>query len=500
MKGIKKLLAKEWGLIEKLGMEPSITSTSILLSPRQIDSLMERIRDLEEEKFESEDNFFEKKDLLNLNEDLECEPITPFEREVACKEPDMFVLSSSNMLAVYVILMRLGSLREENKREGSQLGGNLHSLYFRLKSDKEELQNFLDDCTGPAHGNGTIIKLRTEVESLESILKKKIERPVKEKRNELHKLWDLCLYTSSERDLLQFLHSTDFTESLLEAHDFEVESVKKTLEENGSIYEKIRQWAEVFKSFIDLETKSRGPGNSKVPKGGSLLWDEKEKRRLMQMVVNIQDDLENVVDLWETNKGSPILVGGNTIKNFLEEKNTKHLEREAVKPVGDRIRRETIQETPKIKREKPLLHDTRSGFATTASFRFKAQSNSTKSTIAYPTPQRILPLTYPITSRGAKTSIKASKQSPGAGKSLVVNMRKGGFKREIRRETVSQNDQSKLEKAAVESLIADSRIIPEDKAIDNAIPYNLGFKKASLMKSTKVEIFGTKSKFRLFFL
>merc|ERR1719347_90445 len=109
---------------------------------------MERIRDLEEEKFELEETFFEKKeDLLNLYEELECEPITPFEREVACEETDMFVLSSSNMLAVDAILMRLRSLREENKREVSQLRGNLHSLYFRLQSDKEELQNFLDDCT-----------------------------------------------------------------------------------------------------------------------------------------------------------------------------------------------------------------------------------------------------------------------------------------------------------------------------------------------------------------
>ena len=66
-----------------------------------MEGLKEHIRGLEEEKFTRLEQYVKLKEtILSLYNELETEPATDFEREVACEDTDRFVLSTANLTSV----------------------------------------------------------------------------------------------------------------------------------------------------------------------------------------------------------------------------------------------------------------------------------------------------------------------------------------------------------------------------------------------------------------
>merc|ERR1712126_124694 len=103
-------------LCERLGMDYHYTSRCSVPGSIQIQTLKEHILCLEEEKRTRLQQFEDLKDnLLNLYLELEEEPQSDFEREVACEDSETFVLSTANIAAVAHIVNRLEEKLSNNK-------------------------------------------------------------------------------------------------------------------------------------------------------------------------------------------------------------------------------------------------------------------------------------------------------------------------------------------------------------------------------------------------
>ena len=101
MAEVLKLRKTDEELCQRLAVDPFYVSSTTVPTSHQMEGLKEHIRGLEEEKFTRLEQYVKLKEtILCLYNELETEPGTDFEREVACEDTDRFVLSTANLTSV----------------------------------------------------------------------------------------------------------------------------------------------------------------------------------------------------------------------------------------------------------------------------------------------------------------------------------------------------------------------------------------------------------------
>lgn len=108
----------------------------------------------------------------------------------------------------------------------------------------------------------------------------KIEQFVQATRAELVSLWDLCYYSQSQRDKFFPFYSIDYTESLLEQHEKEVEAIKEYFEQNEEMFKKVAKRQELWRTMLELENKKKDPEHLLKAKGKDLLIEERDRKRV----------------------------------------------------------------------------------------------------------------------------------------------------------------------------------------------------------------------------
>merc|ERR1719458_2314084 len=117
MAEVLDLKKKDKAVCQKIEVDPFHISSSVVPSTRQLQDLKDHIRSMEEEKFHREEKFVSMKDsILGRYMQLEEEPETEFEREIACEETEVFILSTANLERVKEVLARLDNLASSNQR------------------------------------------------------------------------------------------------------------------------------------------------------------------------------------------------------------------------------------------------------------------------------------------------------------------------------------------------------------------------------------------------
>jgi len=476
---VRLMRSKDEELCARLGRDPYYISSTAVPTKQQLEGLGEHIRELEEEKFALEEKFIRMKDdIINLYEELETEPATDFEREIACEDSERFVLSSSNMAGVGTVLGRLEEVRVANQREVMQLEEKLDNLYARLQMDMQLKHEFLQECKG--HNRGTINRLREEVQRLDDIKKANIERFVNNLRNELHSLWDLCFYSAGQRDSFQPLHSTNFNENLLELHELEVQSVKNHLETHVDLYEKVRKWQDVWCRAMDLERKSKDPNRLMNARGNALLEEEKERNRVNKQLPKIEGELNKLIEQWELSKGTKFLVSGVDFKEYVEDQKRLHVEQlEAEKSAREKAKKETLLQETRFG-AKPVTPAKLKGNTSRTPARTPARTPSRKAQFPTPSPQ--------IVKRVIKTSFQKSMRSPKAGRvGKGISPRYGGA-RDVKNKLTLKKEQDKTKKGVLAEISTnESRIMTGNKrALESRVPGYQDFKRGNKMNSTEV--------------
>merc|ERR1719494_1191671 len=297
--------------------------------------------------------------------------------------------------------MKLEEEKTRNMRATMEAVEKLDSLYERLQLDMGEKYQFLSD--NPGHGPSTIAILHKEIERLEEIKKANIEKFVNTLRNELHKLWDDCFYSPEQRNRFSPLHSIDFTEELLEAHEAEAAKVKKYLHDNKELFNKVAQRQEVWNKFMELERRAKDPSRLLNARGKSLLVEEKERNKVNKALPRVEQELEDLIADWERLHQTQFLVGGVCLKDFIETQKQEHVQQlEAEKHAREKQKKET------------LLQETRYGAKPSTPARLKGHNSTAKMTPARSQKLVPTPSSSRIVSRVA--SAVATMRSPRAGR------------------------------------------------------------------------------------
>lgn len=475
MKEVLKLRKQDEDLCQRLGMDPFYVSSTTVPTTYQMDGLKDHIRSMEDEKFIRLEQFVKlKESILNLYDELESEPSSELEREVACEETDRFVLSATNLSQVASILKQLEGEVKKNQKVVMEAVERLDSLYERLQLEMNEKFQFLAENQG--HSPSVISRLHQEIERLEEIKKANIEKFVNNLRNELHCLWDKCFYSADQRNNFSPLHCIDFTEELLEEHEAEAEKLKSYLNDNKELFEKVAMRQQVWSKFMELERRAKDPSRLMNARGNSLLMEEKERNKVNKALPRIEEELQELIDTWEGENGGQFKVGGVSFKAFIEQQKEEHaLQLEAEKLAREKAKKET------------LLQETRYGAKPSTPAKLKGHNSTAK------TPRKFV--TTPSASRiiAKVSSAVATMRSPRAGRvAKGTSPRVGGRPQSKNKKAVAVNEKKMAKGVLTEknnyTLVGNDTVIRSQKgnlSVASTVPDYANFKQGSMLNSTE---------------
>jgi len=462
-------------LCQRLGMDPYYVSSTTVPTTYQMDGLKDHIRSMEDEKFARLEQFVHMKEsILNLYQELETEPGTDLEREVACEETERFVLSSTNLSQVSNILKHLEDVVKKNQKTVMEAVEKIDSLYERLQLDMNEKFHFLAETQG--HSPSVISRLQSEINRLEEIKKANIEKFVNNLRNELHSLWDKCFYSPDQRNSFSPLHCIEFTEELLEAHEAEAQRLKVYLEENKELFDKVAARQEVWNKCMELERRAKDPSRLMNARGNSLLQEEKERNKVNKALPRLEEELQDLIEVWEENNGDQFKVGGVSFKAFIQQQREEHAQQlEAEKQARERAKKET------------LLQETKYGAKPSTPAKLKGHNSTAK------TPRKLgqTPTASRIISK--VSSAVATMRSPRAGRVAKGTSPRLGGKPQSKNKKAVAASENKIRKGVLTennyTLVGNDTVIRSSQksnlSVASNVPDYANFKRGTMLNSTE---------------
>merc|ERR550539_137738 len=476
MAEVLDLKKKDKAVCQKIEVDPFHISSSTVPSTRQLQDLKDHIRSMEEEKFHREERFISlKESILRRYMELEEEPETEFEREIACEETEVFILSTVNLERVKEVLTRLDSVASNNQRTGLNSIEKIENLYERLKMDQSEKYQFLSMNQG--NGRSVLRALQLEVDRLEEIKKENIEQFIINLRNELHGLWGQCFYSSAQINAFAPLHSIDFSEQLLELHEAEVERLKAHYEENMELFTKVSQRQEVWSKFMELEKRAKDPSRLMNSRGNNLLMEEKERSKVNKALPRLEQELHDLIAAWEVNQGREFLVGGTNFTAFIQTQKEQHpQDLQEEKLAKEKAKKET------------LLHETRFGARPSTPAKLRAHNNTKTPRKMPPTPKNLVRSNSSRLAQKVSSAV-ATMRSPRAGKiAKGVSPRLGGVpkskkltaanEKKLAKGILTQSNYTLVNKSVIKSEVGGNL------SIASTVPDYANFKRDARLNST----------------
>jgi len=473
MREVLKLKSIDEELCNKLCMDPYYISSTTVPTTAQLDGVKDHIKRMEEEKFDREERFINLKEaILRLYTELEEEPESDMEREIACEDTERFILSSTNLSQAADILKVLENQVKTNQKRHMEMVEKISSLYERLRLDVSDKYKFLSVNQG--HGKSVLTELQFEVDRLEELKKANIEQFIVNLRNELHEIWDRCFFSENQKNSFQALHSIDFTEELLEQHEAELEKMKEYLELNRELFVKVERRQEIWSKFMELERKAKDPSRLMNARGTALLEEEKERNKVNKTLPRVEQELHELIQQWEEEHGRDFRVRGVSFAAFIEEQKEEHIRGLEM----EKMARE------KAKKEN-LLHETRFGAKPSTPAKLKS-FNTTKTPRKMVTPSA-------STSRLVRkvSSAVSAMRSPRAGRIAKGTSPRVGGAVANKNKKMAVNNEKKMKKGVLSesnyTLVNKSVIRGQtgNESIASTIPDYATFKRADKLNSTE---------------
>merc|ERR1719436_627790 len=352
----------------------------------------------------------------------------------------------------------------------------IENLYDRLKLDQTEKYQFLSMNQG--NSRSVLRALQLEVDRLEEIKKENIEQFIINLRNELHGLWEQCYFSSEQINAFQPLHSIQFTETLLEKHEAEVERLKALYEENRELFTKVSQRQEVWSKFIELEKRAKDPSRLMNSRGNNLLLEEKERSKVNKALPRLEQELHELIAAWEVTQGREFLVGGTNFTAFIAAQKEQHQQDlEDEKLARDKAKKET------------LLHETRFGAKPSTPAKLRAHNNTKTPRKMPPTPKNLIRSNSSRLAQKVSSAV-ATMRSPRAGKiGKGVSPRLGGVPKSKKFTAANEKKMQKGYLTQSNYTLVNKSVIKSDMggnlSIASTVPDYAGFKKDARLNSTE---------------
>ncbi|XP_042903473.1 protein regulator of cytokinesis 1 [Parasteatoda tepidariorum] len=254
-----------------------------------------------------------RKELSTIFEVTELSPETSFEKEVISCE-NVSSLSDETFRSLEEMLSKTQRKKVELEDQKKFLMDELSTLWEELCIPNSKRMKFLSaymDCKV-----STINALEKEVDVCKKIKEEKFKKHIKTLEDELKKLWDKCYITDSVKSHFSMQLMRNNNDEIIDAYEHELSKWKKYYEEVGDILIKVEKRQNLWNMLMELEENVSNPHRLQN-RGGNLLQEEKDRKKLQKELPTLEDSIFNDIDLYQSKFGKPFLFYGEDYRNYV---------------------------------------------------------------------------------------------------------------------------------------------------------------------------------------
>ncbi|XP_077066398.1 protein regulator of cytokinesis 1a isoform X3 [Siphateles boraxobius] len=291
-------------------------------SQQQLNSYRQYINTRNQEKERRHGEFVEmKRQITVLMEDLEQQPDTTFEKDAVCEDEDAFCLSVDNISSLKVLLRQLESRKAESEARCVSIFGRIEELWEMLQVPVDERESLMQNTHTSTKSR--LNALQAELQLLEELKKKNIERVIQTIRSEMVKFWEKCYYSLEQRQAFVPYHTDDLDEEVLREHELELERLKQDYTGHREMYDAVSTWSSNWTLYQELEKKATDPSRFNN-RGGNLLKEEKQRVDLQKSLPKLEKSLKAQIDQWEAAHCKEFRVNGQPFLQYVEDQWNQH--------------------------------------------------------------------------------------------------------------------------------------------------------------------------------
>uniref|UniRef100_A0A182KEJ9 Protein regulator of cytokinesis 1 n=1 Tax=Anopheles christyi TaxID=43041 RepID=A0A182KEJ9_9DIPT len=301
-------------LCEELSEEPRTLSKDPLPTERELIDFRSYLDHLIAEKLQRlEDIGNLRRETKKLMGFLETIPMT--EEQQRLLNDRKFPPTRENMHGLRMLHEETVAQYESLKQHIDDTRRKLDRLWKCLDTDPSIVKKFekLTSCT-----QTTFDKLFAELDRCETLRRENMKSFVERTRHEITEWWERCLKSAEERARFTTFNSQEFNEDTLKLHELELDSLKLFYSVNEPIFQMVLQRQEMWDRMVALENKSTDPTRYNN-RGGKLLEEEKERRRISCQLPKIEAKLLETCKQYEEEHGRKFTVYGTPLQELIEQ-------------------------------------------------------------------------------------------------------------------------------------------------------------------------------------
>ncbi|XP_040169136.1 protein regulator of cytokinesis 1-like [Anopheles arabiensis] len=333
-------------LCEELSEEPQTLSKDPLPTERELVEFRSYLDHLIAEKMQRQEDIGNlRRETKKLMSCLEMIPIT--EEQERLLNARKFPPTRENMHGLRMLHEEIAAQYESLKQHIDDTRRKLERLWQCLETDPAIVKKF-EKLT--SYTQTTFDKLFAEHDRCETLRRENMKSFVERTRLEIVEWWDRCMKSEDERARFTTFHWQDYNEDMLKLHELELDSLKQFYGENEQIFQMVLQRQEMWDRMQALENKSNDPTRYNN-RGGKLLEEEKERRRISSQLPKIEAKLLEVCRQYEEEHGRKFTVYGTPVQELIEQQwkqreESKHQISSARKKANGVLGVSTVGRTP----------------------------------------------------------------------------------------------------------------------------------------------------------
>ncbi|XP_052903414.1 protein regulator of cytokinesis 1-like [Anopheles moucheti] len=301
-------------LCEELSEEPQILSKDPLPTEQEISEFRSYLDHLMAEKMQRlEDITVLRRETKKLMGYLETIPLSDEQQRLL--NARKFPPTRENMHRLRVLHEETVAQYESLKQHIDDVRRKLERLWHCLETDPGVMKKF-EKLT--SYTQTTFDKLFAEHDRCETLRRENMKAFVENTRHEITEWWERCMKSADERARFSTFHSQEYNEDTLKLHELELESLKVFYNENEPIFQMVLQRQEMWDRMLALENKSSDPTRYNN-RGGKLLEEEKERRRISCQLPKIEAKLLEACKQYEEEHGRKFTVYGTDVQEMIEQ-------------------------------------------------------------------------------------------------------------------------------------------------------------------------------------
>uniref|UniRef100_H2YML3 Protein regulator of cytokinesis 1 n=1 Tax=Ciona savignyi TaxID=51511 RepID=H2YML3_CIOSA len=312
---LASLQSVEQELCDQLCATPCYIPSGSIPSEEQLEQLVEHIETLKTEKSRRKEVFKNKKsEIVCLYDELELKPETSFAQDLVMEELDSFCLSTGKMDELEDLRRELALRKSQAQLAVETLWAKISALWERLETPAHECEEARSRCVGikPV----VLAQLQKIHKKLEAEKLVQLKHLTEKSRSEIAVLWDKCFYSAEQRQRFTQAADENYTVELLDQHEEELVKMHAYYEEHQDLFTNVNKWQQLFRRMLELEARAHDV-NRFSNRGGNLLQEERERKRIHKQLPKIEEELFNAIDEWEAKRGSPFLVEGIRFSDYV---------------------------------------------------------------------------------------------------------------------------------------------------------------------------------------